>query len=431
MRKHVIVRLALALALIGAMAGCGDDDGGDAVGGSAGSDSEEAALAPGVTEDSIKIGVTYVDLEAVRDIIDLDHGDYEAIYSSLIKDVNEGGGIGGRTLEPVFAAVNPLGTESADAVCKQMVEEEKVFVTIGFFQADRVLCHVEKGNSAVLGGTMTPQLLEKAKAPWFTIEPSVDLEIEAIREFEEADLFQEKFAVFGVNTDEALITDAIQPALEEFGVTPVDVGILEVDTADPAAAVTGTLAMIDRFRAAGATQVLVAGQAAVTWADALQQTDYRPATLFPNGVVIGSYLNDTAGKDLSILEGAVSADIYGGRVNQYSEANMQLCVGALKARGIDIPEPTNSPVPSGTPDPFTGALIACKTMTLLKGLLTNVEGDLNYETFRNAANVMGDLPMPASDRPYRYGDPPQADGDAPVSLFRFDPPSKVFVRIDT
>jgi hypothetical protein len=43
---------------------------------------------------------------------------------------------------------------------------------------------------------------------------------------------------------------------------------------------------------------------------------------------------------------------------------------------------------------------------------------------------MGDLPMPSSERPYRYGAPPQADGDAPISLFDFDSAKGTFERRD-
>ena len=91
-------------------ASCGDD--GDKAGGGTGEGSvAEAGKAPGVTETSIKVGVTYPDLEAIRDVIVLDYGDYEATFQALFDDINENGGIHGRTLEPVFAAVNPIGPD--------------------------------------------------------------------------------------------------------------------------------------------------------------------------------------------------------------------------------------------------------------------------------------------------------------------------------
>ena len=72
--------------------------------------------APGVTADTIKLGVVYADLAAIADLIKLDHGDYESAYQAMIDEVNANGGVLGRRIEPVFAGVNPIdpvGAESA------------------------------------------------------------------------------------------------------------------------------------------------------------------------------------------------------------------------------------------------------------------------------------------------------------------------------
>jgi ABC-type branched-subunit amino acid transport system substrate-binding protein len=430
LHKSAKSRLAVLLVVVLIGASCGDD-GDDAGGGAGGGSAVEAGKAPGVTDDSIKIGVTYPDLEAIKDVIVLDYGDYEATFQALFDDINENGGINGRKLVPVYAAVNPIGTESAADVCKKLTEEDEVFVTIGLFLGESVLCHVEEHESAVIGGTMTPELLAKAKAPWFTTDPSVDLQIDAIREFDEAELFDGKFAVMAQVADEVFLHEQAEPALEEFGLAPVDVAILQSPQGDEAAIEEAKVAA-ERFEAAGVTKVLVLGQAGITFASGLERIGYRPQILFAGSTAITSWLNDAAGHDLAVLDGSVAADVYGGRVNQFREPNMQLCVaGPLKAHGIDIPEPTDGPVPPGTADPFSSALAACKAVALLEGLLSTVPDALGYDTFRAAAEEMGDLPMPSSERPYRYGAPPHADGDAPLSLFDFDPAKKTFIRRDS
>jgi hypothetical protein len=426
--------LAVILVLVLLAASC-EDDGGEKTGTGAGdgSSSIDAGKAPGVTDDSIRIGVVYPDLEAIKDIIDLDYGDYEATYQALIDDINDNGGINGRTLDPVYVPVNPISPESAAAACKQLTEDDEVFITIGLFVEDSMMCHVEEHESAVIGGNMTPERLEKAKAPWFTTEPSSDLQTDAIREFDEAELFDEPFALFANDNDEGIVRDQVEPALEGFGLTPVDVEVLAADETDVEGSTLATIEIAKRFEAAGATKVLVIGQGSVSLGLALERMTYRPQLLFAGGLeVISSYINDAAGHDLSVLAGSVAGDLYGGKVNQFREPNMQLCVaGPLKEHGIDIREPVDGPVPPGTPDPFTSALTACKHLTLLEGLLTTAPQNLGYDTFRAAADEMGDLPMPGSERPYRYGAPPHSDGDAPVSLFDFDPAKTVFVRRDT
>jgi len=433
LRKPAVVRSAIVLVLVLLACACNDDGGANAVGGAGGGPAVDAGAAPGVTADSIKVGVTYPDLEAIKDIIDLDYGDYEATYQALFDDINDNGGINGRQLEAVYAAVNPISPESAAAACKKLTEEDEVFITIGLFVEDSMLCHVEEQQSAVIGGNMTPERLTKAKAPWFTTEPSADLQTDAIREFDEAELFDEKFALFANDNDEAIVRDQIEPALEGFGLEPVDVEVLAADETDVAASTEATIAIAERFEAAGATKVLVIGQGSVSLGLALEQMSYRPQLLFAGGLeIISSFINDAAGHDLTVLSGAVAGDLYGGKVNQFREPNMQLCVaGPLKANGIDIPEPVDGPVPSGTPDPFTSALTACKHVALLEGLLTTAGDALGYDTFRAAADEMGDLPMPGSERPYRYGSPPHSDGDAPISLFDFDVSKSTFIRRDS
>ena len=49
-----------------------------------------------------------------------------------------------------------------------MTQDEKVFVAVGFFLADNVLCYVTPTPTATIGGSMTPDRLAQAKAPWFT-----------------------------------------------------------------------------------------------------------------------------------------------------------------------------------------------------------------------------------------------------------------------
>ena len=88
---------------------------------------------PGVTKDEIKVGITYIDFSSIRNIVDIDHGDYEAAYNAVIKDVNKRGGVNGRKIVPVFAAVSPVGTVSQQEACVKLTEDEKVFAAVGFF----------------------------------------------------------------------------------------------------------------------------------------------------------------------------------------------------------------------------------------------------------------------------------------------------------
>src|SRR5271169_6366724 len=67
----------------------------------------------GVTPTSIKLGITYLDAAAIRNIVNIDPGNYHVAYTALIDQINAKGGINGRKIVPVFEAIDPIGTTPA------------------------------------------------------------------------------------------------------------------------------------------------------------------------------------------------------------------------------------------------------------------------------------------------------------------------------
>jgi len=85
----------------------------------------------GVTATSIRVGIPYVDLAAVRQFgITLDQGSFPDAYNAIISNLNAQGGINGRHLVPYLVAVNPVGTGPAITACTQLAEDDAVFVAI-------------------------------------------------------------------------------------------------------------------------------------------------------------------------------------------------------------------------------------------------------------------------------------------------------------
>src|SRR5689334_1266305 len=219
MRRYLALVAVVALV---AVAGCTSGDTGKTASASGGSgasapsttlDPQEVKQAPGVTADSIKLGITYVDLKAIASVTSINHGDYEATYRAVIDDVNEHGGINGRKIEPVFAPVNPIGTQPAEQACLKLTDDDKVFAIIGFFQTDAVLCPLENHDTAVLGGEMTEERLQRAKAPWFSLEQSSDMQADGVTALAKHGDLDGKLAVFANATDKALLDTTIKPLL--------------------------------------------------------------------------------------------------------------------------------------------------------------------------------------------------------------------------
>ena len=261
MRRYAALAAVVLLVLVGCTSG--DETGADAgsgrsTTGESGSsttlDPEEVAKAPGVTDDSIKLGISYVDLKAISDVTTIDHGDYEAAFNAVIDDLNSRGGINGRTIEPVFAPINPIGTEAAEESCLKLTEDDQVFAITGFFLGDSVLCPLENHDTAVVGGEMNPERLERATAPWFTLEAGSDIQSDVVRLFADEKLLDGELAVFAQSIDADLMNNTILPLLEELGVEPVSTAILDAPADDINAGLAQTGVIAQRFEAAGADE---------------------------------------------------------------------------------------------------------------------------------------------------------------------------------
>src|SRR4029450_1111693 len=172
--KHLwrTAALALSSALLVAACTAGDDSASDTTG----TDDTPAAASPsatgpspGVTDDTVQVGVTHVDESPPSALgLNLRLGDNEGAYQALFDQINAEGGINGREIEAVYAPIDPTSPAPADAACVRLTEDEDVFIVIGFFLADAVRCPLATHATAVIGGTMTEELLADAQAPWLT-----------------------------------------------------------------------------------------------------------------------------------------------------------------------------------------------------------------------------------------------------------------------
>ena len=103
--------VAVGALLVGCTAGDPEEEGSDDTGASTDSSAPPATFptgpAPGVTDDSVKIGVTYVDLGVPRRHRHDRPRRLRVLYQALFDDINANGGIHGRTIEPVIVAHQP------------------------------------------------------------------------------------------------------------------------------------------------------------------------------------------------------------------------------------------------------------------------------------------------------------------------------------
>jgi Periplasmic binding protein len=432
-RRNRDPRMLLACttaAIVLLMAACtsGDDDSSSSDN-SATSSTEGESLtgpAPGVTDDSVKIGVTYVDTSALAAVnLNYELGDHRAVYQALVDDINNAGGIHGRRLELVLAPIDPTGPASADASCLQLTEDEDVFLVTGFFLADTVTCPLDTHATAVVGGGMTPERLERAKAPWITWLPDTDQPEQTVGKFAEQDELDGNVAVFVSAQDSATMDDVVLPALDELDIEPVETGVMDAPVNDITAVEANVALIAERFQAADADTVLLVGNAAANWPLSMEDHPYRPELLFLDIQAARAFATNEATTDTSILEGSLSAGGYGPDQARFEEPEMQACLDILEAADIETPAPSEvGDDPSN--QPYQAAFQACPDIVLTRALLEAAGENLNYETLEAAMDGL-EATIPGDPDLRTFGPPPAADGNPTVYLFDWDEAARSFV----
>ncbi len=386
--------------------------------------------APGVTDDTIKIGITYVDLASMP-ALGIDHGDYEAAYTAVVDDINASGGIHGRLIEATIYPVSLTDQAAPEAVCVEMTEDEDVFAVVGFFLFDNVLCPVEVHSTMTIGGEMTAERLSRAQAPWYSIEGSSDRTADMVRSFAESgELDGTVGVVVGVD-DQALLDDLALPILEEAGIEVVEQAVIDAeDTTDTAQVNAAVQVIIERFRSSGVDQVITVGQgAANAWPNGAEPTDYRPRLFVTDRDPALAYIN-AEGRDLSVFEGSVTGGTFGPRDEIYNLDNFQPCIDLMEAAGVEVPE-TEPDTTAGEADQFVSSQTACASMTLFRAIVEAAGPQLNYATVERAVADGIEMQLPTEPEPVTYGPAPSADGDRRIYLYRFDPESLTFSdRVD-
>ncbi len=388
--------------------------------------------APGVTDDTVKIGITYVDAESLKAVgIDFDLGPHLDVYNALVADINGNGGINGRQVEAVFAPIDPTNAAGAEAACLKLTEDDDVFLITGFFLGEATMCPLEVHGTAVVGGGMTPDLNARARAPWATWISDADRAAGITRQFADMGELDGSVAVFYAAADKADYTDNVEPVLDELGIEPVEVGVMDAPTDDTAAIQNSVKLIGEKFKAAQADTVLLVGIGVPSYMTYMSEdTSFRPQLLFTDLIGARAYWTSAATTDTSILEGSLAGGGYGPDQARWEEATFQECVAILTAAGVDTPAPEGFDPSDQSNQPYQAAFQACPDIWLTRALLTRAGANLNYGTLDAALEGLK-LTIPGDPTERTYGPFPAADGDPTSYLFEWDEPTKKMVMIDS
>jgi hypothetical protein len=373
----------------------------------------------GVTATTIRVGVPYVDLSAVRKFgITLDHGNYPDAYDALIADLNAHGGIDGRKLVPFLVAVNPVGTAPAATACTQLAADDHVFVSFAPLEPD---CYLTQYDIPTINGS-AQDVSTSGGTPNFTLTPP-PLAYDAVQltVLAHHGVFKGmKVGVFGgMVTDEPEVR-TVQSVLGKLHVATAVSAVDSAPTGDQSATNQQAELIAQHFQAAGVDEVVAVGSGSVIWPEALQaaQSTYNPSWVATNSgtvntAVIASSITPTYLKKL-----VTTSPVLDNYQTWHQAANQHCYQVVRKAYPSDKITPPTEPI-TGSDQSFYAIQDACDNLALFAAIAKGAGKDLTRASFVRAGYALHDASLPglaapvsfAVDRPYPLG---------PVYIGRYD-----------
>jgi hypothetical protein len=384
----------------------------------------------GVTATSIRVGIPYVDLAAVRQFgITLDQGSFPDAYQAIIANLNAEGGINGRHVVPYLVAVNPVGTGPAITACTQLAEDDEVFVALAPQQPD---CFLQQHHVPTISGSFQ-DVQSPGDASNFTLEPPLaaydplQLSVLAHR-----GVFKgKKVGLFaGTETDGSELK-VVQTALKALGVHVLQSAIDGAPQDDEVATNQQAAIIAQRFQLAGVNEVIAVGTGATVWPESLQasESSYGPpwvATSEPGleSAVLGSSISP------KYLKNALTTSPVPSNYQIWHTPAVQKCDRVVRKAypSLKITPPTN-PL-TGSDQSFYAVESACLNVALFATIATAAGKNLTSSTFAHAGYALRDAAIPGSGVPVSFG-PGRAYEIGPVYLVTFDTAKNVLQFADS
>jgi hypothetical protein len=309
---------------------------------------------PGITADTIKIGVSYADDaeegNAALGAAGATQINTRRAWEALLKYVNDRGGVDGRKLVPVFHRLSATSTEPFEQqdqeVCAHWSEDDPVFVSDGAFKTDNgISCFQEHGMV-----TVTTNGLRYKSNAFFERFPTY-LEFDGVDEDSIGVMYADhmkKMGYFNKGAKLGIVAwddpeyagptqNSLIPRLKQNGVTPTDVVYTQYPTngADIGNAVAQVGNTAVKFKGEGITHVMFmdsGAQLALFFMQAAQRQQYAPRY----GLTSAS--GNTALADLLAAGGA------GDARQQLEDALSIGWLPSIDVRQDDAPSWANPPV---------------------------------------------------------------------------------------
>jgi hypothetical protein len=412
MRKRVAPPVigSLLLGAVAVVAGAGP---------ASGAPTAPTAPAQAVTATSIRVGIPYVDLAAVRQFgITLDQGSFPDAYDAIIANLNAHGGINGRHLVPYLVAVNPVGTGPAITACTQLAEDDDVFVAIAPQQSD---CFLQQHDVPTISGTFQDAGPTSGTPNFTLLPPAAAYDPLQLAVLDHRGVFKnKKVGLFAGVESDASESKVVQASLRSLGVDVVQSAVDGAPQSDEVATNQQAGLIAQRFQDAGVNEVVAVGTGATVWPESLQanQSTYLPAWVATDesgleSAVLGSSIQP------KYLENVLTTSPVPSNYTLWHTPAVQECDQVVRKAypSLKITPPTN-PL-TGSDQTFFAVESACLNVDLFATIAKAAGKDLTWSTFAHAGYSLRNAAIPgsgapvsfAAGRPYPLG---------PVYLVTFD-----------
>jgi hypothetical protein len=379
---------------------------------------------PGVTPTTIRVGIPYVDVAAVKAVgVDIDWGSVPDAFNAVIDNLNAHGGINGRHIVPYIVAVDPTGTAPAATACTQLTEDDNVFVAVAPLQAT---CYLQHGIPVIASlyapGTTT------GSAQDFTLTPPPDaFDQVQLGTYAKQGVFKhKKVAIFGGDEGDAAEAQAVQGILAKLHVPVATTAIDSAPQGDLTASNSQVTAIAQRFQSDGVNEVVAVGDGSAVWPQGLSaiQSTYNPAWIATNEADLSGQVGGD--NNPTYLKNVLTSSPVTPPAEIWSNAGTQACVKLVRK---DYPSDHINAYSASLPESeitFMGVELACTDMALFADIAKAAGKDLTVSSFARAGYNLKDATIAGTGTPVSFGpDRPYALG--PVYPVHYDAATKSLI----
>ena len=379
---------------------------------------------PGVTATTIRVGIPYVDVAAVKAVgVDIDWGSVPDAFNAVISNINAHGGINGRKIVPYIVAVDPTGTAPAATACTELTQDDTVFVAVAPLMAT---CYLQDNVPVV--GAVLPSGNGSGVAQDFTATaPDNAYDPLELSVFDKQGVFKgKKVAVFGGDPGDQQEAQQVQSDLAKLHIPVVTTAIDSAPQGDLVASNAQVQVIAQRFQSDGVNEVVAVGDGSAIWPQGLSaiQSTYNPSWVATNE----SDFSGDVGADYNpiYLKNVVTSTPLTPPEAIWQSPGTQQCVrldrkdypsNHINAYDATLPE---------SEETWLGIELACTDMALFTDIAQAAGKNLTVDSFVKAGYGLRNVLLPGTNAPISFG-PNRPYALGPVYMVHYDPTTKALV----